>query len=40
MSKRKAKKVLVIGWDAADWKIINPLMDQMLNATSLLKIKL
>lgn len=27
MSKRLAKKVLVIGWDAADWKIINPLMD-------------
>jgi len=21
------KKVLVIGWDAADWKVINPLMD-------------
>ena len=20
-------KVLVIGWDSADWKIINPLMD-------------
>ncbi|MCW3086443.1 MAG: hypothetical protein JWP12_3809 [Bacteroidetes bacterium] len=27
MSKRLAKKVLVIGWDAADWKIINPLLD-------------
>lgn len=26
MSK-KAKKVLVIGWDAADWKVINPLLD-------------
>ncbi|HKR06237.1 MAG TPA: alkaline phosphatase family protein [Bacteroidia bacterium] len=25
--KRLAKKVLLIGWDAADWKIINPLMD-------------
>lgn len=23
----KKKKVLVIGWDAADWKVINPLMD-------------
>lgn len=23
----KKKKVLLIGWDAADWKIINPLMD-------------
>ena len=22
-----AKKLLVIGWDAADWKIIHPLMD-------------
>ncbi len=27
MSKRIAKKVLLIGWDAADWKIINPLLD-------------
>ncbi|MBW6481850.1 MAG: alkaline phosphatase family protein [Vicingaceae bacterium] len=27
MGKRLAKKVLVIGWDAADWKIIKPLMD-------------
>ncbi len=25
--KRLAKKVLLIGWDAADWKIINPLID-------------
>lgn len=25
--KRLAKRVLLIGWDAADWKIINPLMD-------------
>ena len=24
---RLAKKVLLIGWDAADWKIINPLLD-------------
>ena len=23
----KKPKVLLIGWDAADWKIINPLMD-------------
>jgi len=23
----KKRKVLVIGWDAADWKVINPLMD-------------
>jgi len=27
MGKRIAKKVLLIGWDAADWKVINPLMD-------------
>ncbi len=26
-AKRLTKKVLVIGWDSADWKIINPLMD-------------
>jgi predicted AlkP superfamily phosphohydrolase/phosphomutase/tetratricopeptide (TPR) repeat protein len=30
MSKRLAKKVIVIGWDAADWKVINPLLDQGL----------
>lgn len=24
---RTAKKVLLVGWDAADWKIINPLLD-------------
>ncbi|MGZ4156572.1 MAG: alkaline phosphatase family protein, partial [Bacteroidia bacterium] len=27
MSDKTAKKVLLIGWDAADWKIINPLLD-------------
>ena len=27
MSERLAKKVLVVGWDAADWKTITPLMD-------------
>ena len=27
MSQRLARKVLLIGWDAADWKIINPLLD-------------
>lgn len=27
MSKKIAKKVLVIGWDGADWGIINPLLD-------------
>lgn len=30
MNKRIAKKILVIGWDAADWKIINPLLDSGL----------
>lgn len=28
MSKKLAKKVLVIGWDAADWKVIMPLVEQ------------
>ena len=27
MGTRIANKVLLIGWDAADWKIINPLLD-------------
>lgn len=27
MNKRLAKKVLLLGWDAADWKIIHPLLD-------------
>ncbi len=27
MGKRLAKKVLLVGWDAADWKMINPLLD-------------
>ena len=27
MTKPLAKKVLLIGWDAADWNVINPLMD-------------
>src|SRR5215470_19233929 len=27
MGERLAKKVLLIGWDAADWKVINPLLD-------------
>ena len=30
MSKGIAKKVLLLGWDAADWKVLNPLMDQGL----------
>src|SRR6185503_18885099 len=29
----KKRKVLVIGWDAADWKVINPLMDSGLMPT-------
>lgn len=33
MSERLAKKVLLIGWDAADWKIIHPLMDRGLMPT-------
>ncbi len=27
MGKKLAKKVVLIGWDAADWKLINPLLD-------------
>ncbi|MBW8051165.1 MAG: tetratricopeptide repeat protein [Cytophagales bacterium] len=27
MPKRLAKKVLLIGWDAADWKVINPMLE-------------
>jgi predicted AlkP superfamily phosphohydrolase/phosphomutase/tetratricopeptide (TPR) repeat protein len=27
MSKRLTRRVLLIGWDAADWKIIQPLLD-------------
>ena len=30
MTEPLAKKVLLIGWDAADWKIANPLIDQGL----------
>jgi predicted AlkP superfamily phosphohydrolase/phosphomutase/tetratricopeptide (TPR) repeat protein len=33
MSQALAKKVLLIGWDAADWKVINPLLDQGLMLT-------
>jgi predicted AlkP superfamily phosphohydrolase/phosphomutase/tetratricopeptide (TPR) repeat protein len=33
MSEALAKKVLLIGWDAADWKIINPLLDHGLMPT-------
>ncbi len=33
MSAPLAKKVLLIGWDAADWKVINPLVDQGLMPT-------
>ncbi len=33
MSKRTAKKILLIGWDAADWKVINPLMDNGMMPT-------
>ena len=27
MSKRLAQKILLLGWDAADWRIIQPLLD-------------
>ncbi|MCS6991873.1 MAG: alkaline phosphatase family protein [Chitinophagales bacterium] len=33
MGTRIAKRVLLIGWDAADWKVINPLLDQGLMPT-------
>jgi tetratricopeptide (TPR) repeat protein len=33
MSEALVRKVLLIGWDAADWKIINPLLDQGLMPT-------
>ncbi len=33
MSKRTANRVLLIGWDAADWQVIQPLMDQGLMPT-------
>ncbi len=33
MGKRIAKRVMVIGWDAADWKVIHPLMDAGLMPT-------
>jgi tetratricopeptide (TPR) repeat protein len=33
MAPSLANKVLLIGWDAADWKIINPLLDQGLMPT-------
>ncbi len=33
MSEPLTRKVLLIGWDAADWKIINPLLDQGLMPT-------
>lgn len=28
MGKRVVKKVLFVGWDAADWKVINPLIEK------------
>lgn len=30
LKSEKSKKVLLIGWDAADWNLINPLVDQGL----------
>ena len=26
--QKKVKKLLIVGWDSADWKVINPLMDK------------
>jgi predicted AlkP superfamily phosphohydrolase/phosphomutase/tetratricopeptide (TPR) repeat protein len=39
MSKRLAKKVLLIGWDGADWQMIRPLIEQgkMPNLKALLE---
>ena len=28
MNNKSKKKVLLIGWDAADWQVITPLLDQ------------
>src|SRR3954467_14941045 len=33
MGERTAKRVLLIGWDAADWKVITPLLDAGLMPT-------
>ncbi|MGA3194330.1 MAG: alkaline phosphatase family protein [Terriglobales bacterium] len=33
MPQQLARKVLLIGWDAADWKIVNPLLDRGLMPT-------
>jgi predicted AlkP superfamily phosphohydrolase/phosphomutase/Tfp pilus assembly protein PilF len=33
VTKRLARKVLLVGWDAADWQVIHPLMDQGLMPT-------
>ena len=33
MAERLAKKLLLIGWDGADWKLISPLLDQGLMPT-------
>jgi predicted AlkP superfamily phosphohydrolase/phosphomutase/tetratricopeptide (TPR) repeat protein len=33
MAEKKARKVLLIGWDAADWKIMDPLLEKGLMPT-------
>jgi predicted AlkP superfamily phosphohydrolase/phosphomutase/tetratricopeptide (TPR) repeat protein len=33
MSRKKVKKLVLLGWDAAEWKIINPLIEQGLMPT-------
>ena len=37
MTTKRPKKVLLIGWDAADWKVAAPMMDagEMPNLTKL-----
>ena len=32
--RRLARRVLLIGWDAADWQVIHPLMDRGLMPSS------
>jgi predicted AlkP superfamily phosphohydrolase/phosphomutase/tetratricopeptide (TPR) repeat protein len=33
MAQRTAKRLMLIGWDAADWKVINPMLDAGLMPT-------
>jgi hypothetical protein len=38
MLRRLAEKVLLIGWDAAGWNMINPLLDHGLMPLSTISI--